>query len=92
LGQVSPPPYALNSGAAERALELMCRRSVEREAFGKRLAQLGGNVDLIAESRIVPGLPADAECRLHDGYSSNKIAKKLSLRSRSLAGPMWHCA
>ena len=39
-------------GAAERALELMCRRSVEREAFGKRLAQLGGNVDLIAESRI----------------------------------------
>ena len=39
-------------GAAERALELMCRRSVEREAFGKRLAQLGGNIDLIAESRI----------------------------------------
>ncbi|MCO5787580.1 acyl-CoA dehydrogenase [Pseudomonas sp. G11-1] len=39
-------------GAAERALELMCRRSVEREAFGRRLAQLGGNIDLIAESRI----------------------------------------
>ncbi|PKM05299.1 MAG: acyl-CoA dehydrogenase [Gammaproteobacteria bacterium HGW-Gammaproteobacteria-6] len=39
-------------GAAERALELMCKRSVEREAFGKRLAQLGGNIDLIAESRI----------------------------------------
>src|SRR5690606_36090051 len=39
-------------GAAERALELMCRRSVERAAFGRRLAQLGGNIDLIAESRI----------------------------------------
>ncbi|MEZ2745127.1 acyl-CoA dehydrogenase [Halopseudomonas bauzanensis] len=39
-------------GAAERALELMCRRSVEREAFGRKLAQLGGNIDLIAESRI----------------------------------------
>ena len=39
-------------GAAERALELMCRRSVEREAFGRKLAHLGGNVDLIAESRI----------------------------------------
>ena len=39
-------------GAAERALELMCKRSVQREAFGKRLAQLGGNIDLIAESRI----------------------------------------
>ncbi len=39
-------------GAAERALELMCRRSVEREAFGRRLHQLGGNIDLIAQSRI----------------------------------------
>ncbi|GGE43876.1 acyl-CoA dehydrogenase [Halopseudomonas oceani] len=39
-------------GAAERALDLMCKRSVEREAFGKRLAQLGGNIDLIAQSRI----------------------------------------
>ena len=39
-------------GAAERALELMCRRSVEREAFGRKLAHLGGNVDLVAESLI----------------------------------------
>ncbi|NQY04612.1 MAG: acyl-CoA dehydrogenase family protein, partial [Halieaceae bacterium] len=28
-------------GAAERALELLCKRSVEREAFGKPLARLG---------------------------------------------------
>lgn len=39
-------------GAAERALELMCRRSNEREAFGRKLHQLGGNIDLIAQSRI----------------------------------------
>ena len=39
-------------GQAERALELMCRRSLAREAFGKPLAQLGANYDIIAESRM----------------------------------------
>ena len=39
-------------GAAEKALELMCRRSLEREAFGKPLAELGGNYDVIANARI----------------------------------------
>ncbi|MEM8795995.1 MAG: acyl-CoA dehydrogenase family protein [Pseudomonadota bacterium] len=39
-------------GLAERALELMCRRSVSREAFGKRLADLGANHDIIANARI----------------------------------------
>jgi acyl-CoA dehydrogenase len=39
-------------GAAERALDLMCRRGLEREAFGKPLARLGGNVEKIAQSRI----------------------------------------
>lgn len=39
-------------GAAERALEMMCKRSLEREAFGKQLANLGGNFDVIANSRI----------------------------------------
>jgi len=39
-------------GAAERALDLMCRRSLQREAFGKTLAELGGNADLIADARI----------------------------------------
>jgi acyl-CoA dehydrogenase len=39
-------------GQAERALELMCRRSLAREAFGKPLAQLGANFDIIAESRM----------------------------------------
>ncbi len=40
-------------GAAERALELLCRRSLARVAFGKPLAELGGNADLIANARIM---------------------------------------
>lgn len=39
-------------GAAERALDLLCKRAVSREAFGKPLAELGGNYDVIADSRI----------------------------------------
>ncbi|HSY92715.1 MAG TPA: acyl-CoA dehydrogenase family protein [Candidatus Binatus sp.] len=40
-------------GAAERALELLCRRSLTRVAFGKPLAELGGNADVIANARIM---------------------------------------
>ena len=39
-------------GMAEKALELMCHRSVRRTAFGKPLAKLGGNYDRIAEARM----------------------------------------
>ncbi|MEM9785428.1 MAG: acyl-CoA dehydrogenase family protein [Pseudomonadota bacterium] len=39
-------------GQAEKALELLCQRSIAREAFGKPLAQLGENFDLIAEARM----------------------------------------
>ena len=39
-------------GLAERALEIMCRRGLGRTAFGKPLAELGGNYDLIANARI----------------------------------------
>jgi acyl-CoA dehydrogenase len=39
-------------GAAERALELMCRRVTERVAFGKPLARQGVIQEWIAESRI----------------------------------------
>jgi len=39
-------------GMAERAVELMCRRVVEREAFGKPLAQQGVIQQWIAQSRI----------------------------------------
>jgi acyl-CoA dehydrogenase len=39
-------------GMAEKALQLMCRRSVSRTAFGRPLAKLGGNYDRIAEARL----------------------------------------
>ncbi len=39
-------------GQAEKALEMMCTRSMRREAFGKPLAQLGANYDIIAECRM----------------------------------------
>ena len=39
-------------GAAEKALELLCERSVSRTAFGKPLARLGGNIDIIANARM----------------------------------------
>ncbi|MBF6224282.1 acyl-CoA dehydrogenase family protein [Nocardia abscessus] len=39
-------------GLAERALELACRRGLSRTAFGKPLANLGGNRERIANARV----------------------------------------
>ena len=39
-------------GQAEAALEMMCRRSLQREAFGKAIAHLGANYDIIANARM----------------------------------------
>ena len=39
-------------GMSEKALQLMCQRSLSRTAFGRPLAKLGGNYDRIAEARI----------------------------------------
>ncbi len=39
-------------GAAERALQRLCERSVGRVAFGKPLSNLGGNRDIIANCRM----------------------------------------
>lgn len=39
-------------GQAETALAQMIRRSLDREAFGKPLAHLGANYDIIAECRM----------------------------------------
>lgn len=39
-------------GHAESALELMCKRGLAREAFGKKIAHLGANYDIIAECRM----------------------------------------
>jgi acyl-CoA dehydrogenase len=39
-------------GAAERALELMVKRGMSREAFGKPLLALGKNTELVSRARI----------------------------------------
>ncbi|MGV8996645.1 MAG: acyl-CoA dehydrogenase family protein [Parvibaculaceae bacterium] len=39
-------------GKAEVALELMVRRSATRQAFGKPIAKLGGNLEIISRARI----------------------------------------
>ena len=39
-------------GAADKALELMAKRGLNREAFGKRISNLGKNVETIAKARI----------------------------------------
>jgi acyl-CoA dehydrogenase len=45
--------HAMRSvGAAEKALELMVKRGLTREAFGKRIAHLGKNPEVIAKARI----------------------------------------
>jgi len=39
-------------GQAEKALEMMVSRGLTRDAFGKPLAKLGGNTEMIAKARI----------------------------------------
>ncbi|MEY4255777.1 MAG: hypothetical protein RLZZ141_1004 [Pseudomonadota bacterium] len=39
-------------GKAEAALDMMVTRGVSREAFGRKLAYLGGNVEIISRARI----------------------------------------
>ena len=39
-------------GLAEKALELMCQRGLDREAFGKPIIELGANYDIIANARM----------------------------------------
>jgi acyl-CoA dehydrogenase len=39
-------------GQAERALELMIKRTMNREAFGKPIIQLGKNLEIVSRARI----------------------------------------
>jgi len=39
-------------GQAEKALDLMVKRGLSRQAFGKELVWLGGNVEIISRARI----------------------------------------
>jgi acyl-CoA dehydrogenase len=39
-------------GSAEKALDYLVTRGMKREAFGKPLVQLGGNIEIISRARI----------------------------------------
>jgi len=39
-------------GQAEKALELMIKRTINREAFGKPIIQLGKNIEIVSRARI----------------------------------------
>ncbi|MCC7269054.1 MAG: acyl-CoA dehydrogenase family protein [Caulobacteraceae bacterium] len=39
-------------GSAEKALDLMVSRGLVREAFGKPIIQLGGNIEIVSRARI----------------------------------------
>jgi acyl-CoA dehydrogenase len=39
-------------GQAEKALDLMLKRGLSREAFGKKIIWLGGNIEIVSRARI----------------------------------------
>jgi acyl-CoA dehydrogenase len=61
-------------GLAERALELMCKRALERRPFGKPLAEQGVIIERIAQSRILID-----QCRLltlHAAWRMDTVGNK----------------
>ncbi|EFH10675.1 acyl-CoA dehydrogenase family protein [Teichococcus cervicalis] len=63
-------------GLAERALEMMCRRALERRPFGKPLADQGVIIDRIAQSRILID-----QCRLltlHAAWRMDTVGNKVA--------------
>ncbi|MEV0707736.1 acyl-CoA dehydrogenase family protein [Nocardia aurea] len=66
-------------GLAEHALELACRRGLERTAFGKPLMNLGGNRERVADARIAINamrlLVLDAAWKLDEGGALNALSE-----------------
>ena len=63
-------------GLSERMLELMCRRSLTRVAFGKSIAQQGVTVERIAESRIM--IEQARLLTLHAAHMMDTVGNKLA--------------
>ena len=68
-------------GVAERALECMCRRALERETFGKPVAQQGLIQDWIAEARIE--IDQAREYVLHVAHLMDTIGNKAAAQEIS---------
>ena len=71
-------------GLAELALELACRRGLERTAFGKPLVDLGGNRERIADARIAIDqarlLVLDAAWKLDEGGPTNALSEVSAIK------------
>lgn len=61
-------------GSAERALELMCKRSEERVTFGKKLSEQGVIREYIADARI--GIEQARLMTLKTAYMMDKVGNK----------------
>jgi len=69
-------------GMAERALELMCRRSMSRVAFGRKLSEQGVTLERIAESRILidqARLLVLKAAHLMDTVGNKEAAKEIAM-------------
>ncbi len=71
-------------GLSELALELACRRGLERSAFGKPLVDLGGNRERIADARIAIDqarlLVLDAAWKLDQGGAANALSEVSAIK------------
>ena len=65
-------------GLAERALERMCRRSLERVAFGKPVAEQGVTLERIAEARIL--IDQTRLLVLHAAWRMDTVGNKAARR------------
>jgi acyl-CoA dehydrogenase len=63
-------------GLAERALEMMCRRTLERRPFGKPLADQGVIIDRIARSRIL--IDQTRLLTLHAAWRMDTVGNKVA--------------
>jgi len=71
-------------GLAEATLERACRRALDRTAFGKPIANLGGNRERIAEARIAINatrlLVLDAAWKLDEGGPLNALSEVAQIK------------
>ena len=61
-------------GAAERALELMCRRATERVAFGKKISEQSVTLERIAEARAA--IDQARLLTLHAAWKMDELGNK----------------
>jgi acyl-CoA dehydrogenase len=71
--------HAMRSvGQAERALQMMCERGMERTAFGQRIAEMGVTKHWIAESRME--IEQARLLVMHAAYMMDTVGNKVARR------------